>query len=129
MIFVIPKGSDGSLSSHLRVDEFDCKCDRKICAHTLYSPLLLQLFERLRTSLGHRSLAIRSGFRCQAHNKDEEGVIDSKHTLGMAIDIERPNSIPMVEFVYRAEQVGFDVVIPYPTMNFIHCHLTPKIRI
>lgn len=83
---LIMKGSKTILATKLSSDEFDCKCEDPRCHFTLVNDVLLDQWNKLRAEMA-RPIKISSAYRCQLWNKMQGGVADSKHTLGMAIDI------------------------------------------
>jgi len=86
--------------------------------------MLREQFEKLRLSWGN-PLKINSGFRCQKHNDEVGGVKNSRHAMGMAIDIstKKMNINEKADFLHLANTF-FDYVQIYPT--FIHMHVEPE---
>ena len=123
-MIILKKGKYKQLSENLNQREVDCRCIREDCTFTIMSKSLIIAFQELRASCGNRALRINSGFRCQKHNEQIGGAIDSRHKMGHAIDISRVNQMDIEEFGYRARNI-FDLVIVYKDLNFIHCHQEP----
>jgi len=65
----------GDLSPNFSRQEFACKCG---CGVDAVDPILVMQLERMRASAGV-PLSIRSGCRCQNHNREEGGKDDSAH--------------------------------------------------
>lgn len=73
----------GDLSPHFSRAEFRCRhCGRVVDP----PPELLTVLERIR-SISGAPLAVRSGYRCEAHNAAVGGARRSQHLLGRAADI------------------------------------------
>ena len=117
---IYDKKINSTLSEHFRVEEFHCHCKREVCHYTLIDHNIVFALESLRL-LTKCPLIIASAFRCQLHNIDSTGVPKSKHTIGKAADLLRPEHINWSKFIEMANDC-FDVVIPYKKANFIHCH-------
>ena len=72
-------------------EEFACKCG---LYHTPYcdgypheiQPLLVQIADRGRRHFG-KPMTIISGLRCQQHNADSDGHVNSQHMYGEAADV------------------------------------------
>ena len=78
----------GRLSEHFTVAEMRCNCQT---CRTSDAPFpvhwrLVELLEYIRTEIA-RPLHVRSGYRCEAHNRAVGGVEDSFHLRGMAADV------------------------------------------
>lgn len=120
MIKIFKKGTHANLTKGLNLEEFDCKCKYTDCAYTFIDSSLLESYKKSREKF-NRPLYINSGFRCQKHNADSNGVPNSKHTLGHAIDIsfdefDQYLKLELLEILRE----NFNVVLVYST--FFHCH-------
>lgn len=67
---------------HFKYDDFDCAC----CGKNWTDKALIDKLDNLREELG-LPITIKSGYRCEKHNKDVGGVKGSQHTLGRAADV------------------------------------------
>lgn len=79
------------LSEHFRVRELACSC----CGRVYVTPVLMELLERLRDNLGCPLIldpphGRGSGYRCISHNIAIGGASQSRHCLGLAVDIPLP---------------------------------------
>jgi uncharacterized protein YcbK (DUF882 family) len=120
LTYIYHKSLQLDIAYRLNNKEFRCKCMRHTCHMTLIAPRLITSWNISRAQFG-KKLSINSGFRCQAHNLEVQGVPDSKHTVGLAIDIDHSKFDDMEK--HRLKLIlenNFDVVIEYPT--FYHCH-------
>lgn len=117
-IFYYTKGADRPLGAHLRSPELDCRCKYYSCKRTLITEVTIESFRLTREEFG-MSIYINSAFRCQRHNTDVGGVGDSRHKLGLALDLCPPDPIDL-DLLERIARKHFDVVIRYET--FVHCH-------
>jgi hypothetical protein len=123
-LLVFPKTYQGQLSPNLKHREFKCQCNRKSCHYTMVSKHVVEAFQKVRDEFGE-PLKVNSGYRCQEHNKDQpKSVPHSRHTLGLAIDINTRNmSNKFRGLLISLCHIHFDVVLEYKT--FIHCHMEP----
>lgn len=112
------KGMDRPLHATLRTSELDCHCTYYSCKRTIFARVTEESFVATRDEFGMR-VNINSGFRCQRHNTDVGGVGDSKHKLGLALDLA-PDSLIDLDRLEIIARKHFDVVIRYET--FVHCH-------
>ena len=74
----------GDLSKHFSIHEFACGCG---CGFNAPDPELLHRLELARKDAGI-PFFITSGCRCEKHNKDVGGAINSAHVTGCAVDIQ-----------------------------------------
>lgn len=91
------------ITPHFNSDEFACKCG---CGFSAIDLNLVLDLERLRSKVG--PIIIRSGCRCEKHNKAEGGKEKSNHLIGKAVDIDIPNSHER----FRCLQAIFSEPIP-----------------
>lgn len=107
------------IGHNLSIKEMECKCHLPTCHFTLINYKLILAWERLRKSYG-KPLTVTSGFRCQEHNQNVQGVVNSKHTTGSAIDISFLNkSSHEIACIIRLADSFFEYIKIYET--FIHC--------
>lgn len=73
---------------YFKRSEFACKCGGKYCNGYPVEPneVLVRLADRARAEFGSPA-TISSAVRCSQHNANVGGVSDSKHKLGLAMDI------------------------------------------
>lgn len=72
------------LSPHFTRREFECRCG---CGYGQPHPQLVARLEKLRTMLGDKPIAIRSGLRCPPHNRAVGGALRSRHQSGEGVDL------------------------------------------
>ncbi len=91
------------LSEHFWSSEFKCQCQRWNCdARQLPEPQLVNLLEDLRNRV-NRPIIISSGIRCVYWNEKMNGVKDSAHIEGKAVDISAVTSsekYQLLSFIY-----------------------------
>lgn len=80
-------GVDWSKVKYFRREEFMCNCGGKYCNGFPVEPsaLLVKTAEKVRTHFGKAAI-ISSGVRCETHNKNVGGVVNSRHLRGTAMD-------------------------------------------
>ena len=111
------------LSKNFTRKEFRCR-GNSCCGNS--APISLELVKALQElrDLIDKPLKIRSGFRCNVHNRRDVGSKDSsQHTLGLAADVELPKGWSVDDFVLAAEMI--DVfreggIGRYPEKGFVH---------
>ena len=104
------------LSPNFTEDEMKCKgtsCCNGTCA---MSRKTIKATENVRMYVGR--LKVNSGFRCNKHNKDVGGVIDSFHPKGEAVDVEPLEENVTLSDVAKYAKMFFRKVIVYKT--FVH---------
>lgn len=121
-MYIIKKGIEKPLSSHLNSREIDCKCDE--CEHTVIDDEAVKSFEKLREAVScqlikETPLTISSGNRCHTHNKTVEGAKLSMHMI-FAMDILCPPAMDVETFAILAKQSGFNYVQRYFDVPRIH---------
>jgi uncharacterized protein YcbK (DUF882 family) len=109
------KGDDIRLSENLHLSELDCNCSK--CQITLVHPNLAYSFNMLRKEWSS-AIRINSAYRCQHHNMNVGGVSNSRHTMGMAIDVT-PYYGNINEF-YEIAKKHFSFAKLYINENFVH---------
>ena len=115
------KGIAKKLSKNFKTTEFDCK-GKKCCSKTLIEPKLVEYLQKIRNHFG-KSITINSGYRCPTHNKAVGGASSSKHTKGMAADINVKGIKPL-EVAQYAESIGIKGIGLYD--NFVHIDTRTK---
>lgn len=111
---------DIKVTKNFTSKELMCRCSYKDCNHSYMFYKTVDSAQRFRNFM-KESLYITSAYRCQRHNEDVGGHIDSYHKKGHAIDFAVPQDYDIDYFADKA-RMFFDVVIKYPNRNFIHCH-------
>lgn len=76
---------------HFKREEFRCKCGGRYCNGYPHEPqeAMVRLADGAREHFG-KPANIISGLRCEQHNANEGGVINSQHIYGEACDIQIP---------------------------------------
>lgn len=87
---------------YFTLEEFRCPC----CGENKTDILFI---ERLDHAREHTDIPFKilSGYRCEKHNKEVGGVIDSAHTKGLAADIACTNSYQRWKIIDALKLVGF----------------------
>lgn len=95
-------------------EEFECQCCGKYCDGfpALPDRTLLELVDDIRHKAGrpgHRS----SGLRCEIHNRNENGVWNSKHMFGKALDfmIEGMTGAQLLALVQADPRTSYAYII------------------
>ena len=88
--------------NYFPVVELSCKCG---CGLYNFSPFLLKVINEIRERLG-RALIVRSGCRCVAHNKAEEGKETSDHLTGEGVDLKSIHSHTRYIIISTALEFG-----------------------
>lgn len=73
----------GDISKHFWRREIACNCG---CGFEVMHPNTLEIADWVRDLVGY-PIDPSSGCRCPVHNENEGGSEDSKHMLGMAMDL------------------------------------------
>lgn len=105
------------IAPHFSLHEFECRC----CGRVMLSVRLVHLMEELRRQWG-RPIAVTSGYRCEARNRQIGGAPGSLHLRGQAADI----AVPVFEqrkIADIAEVIGFQEIIPGGSGNYLHIGL------
>jgi len=69
---------------HFVAKEFECQCG---CGKTIDNIELLDVLEDIRFHF-NKPITITSGYRCEKHNREVGGSINSKHMEGIACDFK-----------------------------------------
>ena len=70
-------------------------------------------------SIANIPFVVTSGYRCEQHNKEVDGVENSAHTRGFAADIKAANSTKRFIIVNALLRAGFKRIGVGKT--FVHC--------
>ncbi|MHA1447965.1 MAG: D-Ala-D-Ala carboxypeptidase family metallohydrolase [Candidatus Hodarchaeales archaeon] len=100
------------MSKYFSKEELYCPC----CKKNKCTELFLERLEALRVVFG-MPMSVNSCYRCDDHNKNVGGALNSYHAKGMAIDIKVPDSQYRAELVHIALNQGLSVGI---YSNFVH---------
>lgn len=73
------------LTEHFNVREFRCKCGNT--HSTCISAELVQMLEKLYSTLNCSKIIVNSGYRCASHDKAVGGSGNGQHTKGTAADV------------------------------------------
>lgn len=96
------------LAQYFTVDEMKCKGEH-CCDHTCaMDDYHMTQLDRLREECG--PLRVTSGFRCNKHNADVGGVVDSWHTKGKATDVVPPAGVSLDSVREKAEKLFHEVI-------------------
>ena len=117
--------------NHFEMREFNCPC----CLSSHLSSLdgdngglssrvavaLVFWLEVLRRALG-RPLTINSGFRCASRNIGVGGSATSRHLIGCAADVARPDGVSYTDLVNMARRFsgGMWEIVTYPSETYFH---------
>lgn len=132
MIRLLLKGECARLSAHFTSDEFDCQCNREECTHTTIDMALIDALEAFRSLVG-KPVAVRSGYRCPAHNAEVGGARDGAHPRGTAADVIVVG-FTAVELKEKAQEVdrfrrgGIGIYKRYPRMVHLDVRLNGPAR-
>lgn len=74
------------LTPHFNVSEFHCKCGKQ--HPTQLDTDLVEMLEKLYSTLNCSKIIINSGYRCESHDKKVGGNGFGQHTKGKAADIK-----------------------------------------
>lgn len=89
------------LSRNFSHREFECRCG---CGYGQPHPELVTRLEKLRSLLGDKPLAIRSGVRCPPHNRAVQGATRSRHQSGEGVDL--PSGLVREQMARKAGFTG-----------------------
>lgn len=106
--------NDIAVSPHFKLKEFECRC----CGAVMLAPELLDALERLRDLRG-APIAITSGYRCEAHNREVGGATRSRHMRGRAADVRCAQSEQQA-LAEKARAIGFAEVIAGGPKGYLH---------
>lgn len=103
---------------HFTMEDFRCKC----CGSTDLKDELLIKLQALRYLL-KLPITVNSAYRCPVHNKAVNGVDNSEHTKGQAVDISfKGTTLAELQRIYETivNLKMFSTVIFYKKSKFIH---------
>ena len=95
--------NDMMIARNFGRSEFQCKCSYN-CGRMVVDITLITIAQLLRNKFGVG--VVRSGNRCLQHNIDEDGLPNSFHTLGMAVDLNYKHG-NVHEWAREIEALGF----------------------
>lgn len=98
--------------------ELACHC----CGQLVCDDQALHSLDQLRHLLD-RPLRVRSGYRCEEHNRLVGGAARSQHLKGRAFDLEAQSELERAQIVYLARVCGFRGIGLYP--SFVHLDTRP----
>jgi hypothetical protein len=117
---VYAKNRTELINPYLSLREVQCKCSYPDCNRVLINRRTAESFYLLREYFGS-PIFINSGYRCQRHNADIKGSVNSYHVIGCALDIRPSDPLEFDKLLQLAEKY-YDVVISYKAQGFIHVH-------
>ena len=94
--------------------ELECPC----CHKCKIDDSFLNMLNYAR-KIANIPFIITSGYRCETHNKEVDGVSNSAHTRGFAVDIHAPNSTKRFIIVNALLRAGFKRI--GIGKMFVHC--------
>lgn len=86
---------------YFKVDDFKCSC----CNVNMFKKEHIIVLDNLRVLYG-KPMIVNSGYRCEKHNKEVGGKIDSEHPEGDGVDIKVENSNDRFELLFNAINIG-----------------------
>lgn len=105
--------------SHFQTHELACPC----CGRCVIEQVLIDRLEEFRKRTGAQK--VRSGCRCEKHNRDIGGEAQSKHLIGLAVDLDVVVKGVWTSFLIMKDL--FEMMILYPRsvmgLEFIHAQL------
>ena len=102
------------LAKNFDSQEMKCNC----CSRVRVDEKLIQGLQKLRDRLGV-PVIITSGYRCEKHNKEVGGAINSLHLTGQAADFTAP--VPLRRLYFECVGIEeFGGIGCYPEQHFIH---------
>ena len=109
------------MSKNFKISEFACHCG---CGFNIIDQRVINMAQVIRDELGV-PVHVGSGCRCAKHNAKVGGVKNSKHTLGLAADLNcSKGGKVMFDAVKKLQAEGklpdLDYCIYYKKNNFIH---------
>ncbi len=107
-------GIDWEKIKYFRREEFICHCGGKYCDGypAEMEKRLLSVADRVREHFGAAAL-VSSGVRCQTHNKNVGGVVNSRHLSGKAMDfcIRGKTASEVLEYVEQQPELRYAYAI------------------
>lgn len=113
-------GVDWTKVKYFEREEFECNCEGKYCDGFPVEPsaLLVKTADKVREHFGKAAI-ISSGVRCEQHNKNVDGVANSRHLFGTAMDfrIRGKKAAEVLEYVQSLPEVRYAYAID---SNYVH---------
>lgn len=111
--------SDWDDIKHFKKSEFTCKCG---CGLNNIQLGVVKIADEVREHFGSPAI-VTSGTRCEKHNKEVGGVINSRHLQGNAIDmyVQNVSWYDLLEYLRKLEQKG-EIRYCYHINNSDCCH-------
>lgn len=119
MMMIISKLESKQLTTYLNSRELRCKCLSGKCCVTLINNNLVTAYEKFRKLVG-RPIYISSGYRCPQHNVDVRGSLYSRHMVGEAIDVLKPDNSSIETMIDFAKEAGFKYIKEYDNPKRLH---------
>jgi uncharacterized protein YcbK (DUF882 family) len=116
---ILTKKSTEKFGPFLSAHELKCHCTLTECSITIVSNNLIKCFNNLR-DLVQRPLQISSAYRCPYYNDFVGGSLLSRHQVGEALDIIKPDSIDLLSFEQLALKAGFTYAKRYTNPERLH---------
>lgn len=115
--------ADKELWPHVSFAEVACRHCGEINMH----PATLMNFEKFRSNMGGKPIAILSGYRCPVHNRAVGGAQASYHLVGLALDVavHPVATLDLARLVAEATRAGFKGFGFYPHKRFTHLDTGP----
>jgi peptidoglycan hydrolase-like protein with peptidoglycan-binding domain len=111
---------------HFDPEEIRCKCGGKYCdgfPHEM-QPLVMQIAERARQWSGH-PIQVISGLRCEIWNELQDGVENSQHKYGEALDVFFYGVTPAAALAWLQSQPDVRYAYQIPGSSNIHFDINP----
>lgn len=129
-MIIFKKGNLKKVSDNLSFKELECRCMSELCIYQFVDSAVIDSFEATRKEYGH-PIQINSAFRCQSHNKNSGGLVNSFHTIGFALDIT-PFVFSGNIFKDRLDKLAFIAAKHFNKIkiydSFIHCQNEPPFQ-
>jgi len=107
---------------YFELTEFTCKCG---CGRNFMDSDFLERLDRARELAGI-PFTITSGFRCEKHNRESGGKLDSAHLSGHAADIATPTSGIRFRVLKALLDAGFRRIGWNAPKKFVHVDSDPQ---
>jgi len=104
---------------YFSIDEFKCLC----CNVNKFNTNNITILDNIR-DLYEKPLFVASGYRCEKHNKEVGGVIDSEHVIGEGVDFGIIHSSDRYKLLFIAINIGIKRIGIAKT--FIHLGFSAK---
>ena len=83
------------LTKNFSKHEYDCKCGCEMPEYVFKNIKKLAEQHQIIRDYIKKPIKITSGYRCESHNRDIGGVLGSKHTKGLAGDLQVNETTPI----------------------------------